>query len=88
MQMASSVVEVLPIYAAAVAMLFLGRMLWPPQVEHTAESLLADIDAPDVLKDHTQEFDIPEVVQVTILIYLDIRTEFFSNCLFIYLFIF
>ena len=48
--------------AAVVALVVFTQLMW--RSGPTAESLLEGVGAPEVLKQHNKEFDVPEVVQV------------------------
>ena len=48
--------------AILVALVVFSQLGW--RSSYTAESLLENVGAPDVLKQHNKEFDVPEVVQV------------------------
>lgn len=58
------------VFAVAAAVLalvvigVLGAVLGTTSQTYTAQTLLDNVPAPQVLRDHTHEFDIPEIIKV------------------------
>lgn len=58
--------HVFALCVAIFGLFIFGQLLF--QGSYTAESLLENVDSPQALRDHSREFDVPEVIQVIIYI--------------------